>query len=40
MPIGDITATAPVPKVTDTTALGRTRLAENFDTFLSLLTRN
>ena len=38
MPIGDITATAPVPKVTDTTALGRTRLAENFDTFLSLLT--
>jgi flagellar basal-body rod modification protein FlgD len=32
------TATAPTAPVTDSSALGRARLAENFDTFLSLLT--
>ena len=35
MAIGDVTSTA---TTTDTTAIGRARLAENFDTFLSLLT--
>ena len=33
-----INPTAAVPGATDTHALGRARLAENFDTFLSLLT--
>jgi flagellar basal-body rod modification protein FlgD len=35
MAIGDVTSTG---STTDTSALGRARLAENFDTFLSLLT--
>ena len=35
MAIGDVTSTG---STTDTSAIGRARLAENFDTFLSLLT--
>jgi len=35
MAIGDVASTG---SSTDTSALGRARLAENFDTFLSLLT--